>query len=85
MVKVPGDKITSAWANSLLGGTWTTGTCTGSNPITTPHGLGETPSIVLFAINAVQPYVASYNADAVNIMFYHNAAGSLTIKWAARI
>jgi hypothetical protein len=68
-----------------LGGTWSTGTCTGRSPLVTPHSLGGTPTLVLFSINAVQPYVASYNADATNITFYHNATAGCTIKFAARL
>lgn len=68
-----------------LAGTWATGTCSGSNPITTPHGLGVTPSLVLPSIHAVQPYIVVWDADNTNIIFRHNAAASLTITWVARI
>lgn len=79
------DTLDGLDSTELFMGIWTTGTCSGVNPITVAHGLGGTPTLVLFTVNAVQPYVVTYNADAVNIVFYHNAAGSLTIKWAARL
>jgi len=82
---IDADTVDGFHAADFFAGTWATGSCSGSNPITAAHGLGGVPSLVLFAINAVQPYVASYNADATNITFYHNAAGPLTIKWAARL
>jgi hypothetical protein len=82
---IDADTVDGVHAAGFFAGTWVTGTCTGSNPITTPHGLGGVPSLVLYAINALQPYAASYNADVTNIIFYHNAAASLTIKWAARL
>jgi len=84
-LNIDADTVDGVHASGFFAGTWATGSCSGSNPITTAHGLGGVPSLVLFAINAIQPYVASYNADATNITFYHNAAGSLTIKWAARL
>jgi len=68
-----------------LAGTWATGTATGSNPITKAHGLGGIPSLVLTGINAAQPYVVSWTADATNLKFYHNAAATLTIHYAARL
>jgi hypothetical protein len=79
------DTLDGIHASGFFQGTWTTGSCTGVNPITTPHGLGVTPSLVLYAINAVQPYASAYNADATNLIFYHSAAGALTVKWAARV
>ena len=68
-----------------LAGTWATGTATGSNPITKAHGLGGIPSLVLTGLNAAQPYVVSWTADATNLKFYHNAAATLTIHYAARL
>jgi hypothetical protein len=68
-----------------LDGAWQTGSCSGKNPIVTAHGLGGTPSLVFYSVNALQPYEVSYNVDGTNITFYHNSAGSLTIKWAARL
>jgi hypothetical protein len=68
-----------------LGGTWSTGTCTGRSPLVTPHSLAGTPTLVLPSINAAQPYVVSYTVDATNITFYHNATAGCTIKFAARL
>jgi hypothetical protein len=82
---IDADTVDGVHASGFFAGTWTTGSCSGTNPITKAHGLGGTPTLVLFAVNALQPYVVSYNADATNIIFYHNAAGSLTIKYAARL
>lgn len=65
------------------GGETATGTASGTNPIVKAHGLSGAPQIVVLGINAVQPYVASWNSDATNITFYHNAAGSLTISYLA--
>jgi hypothetical protein len=79
------DTLDGVHAAGFLQGTWTAGSCAGTNPITKAHGLGGTPSIVLCLPNALQPYVVSYNADATNIIFYHNAAASLTIKYLARL
>jgi hypothetical protein len=68
-----------------LGGTWSTGICSGRSPIVTPHSLGGVPTLVLPSINAVQTYSVTWNADNTNITFYHDSAGPLTITFAARL
>lgn len=62
------------------GGTTFEGTGTGRSPITVPHGLGAQPTKVFVSVNAVQAYAVAYNADATNVVVYHNAAGSLTVS-----
>lgn len=82
---IDADTVDGVHASGFLAGTWTTGTATGANPITKAHGLAGTPTIVLTGIDAAQPYVVSWTADATNIVFYHNAAASLTVTYAARL
>jgi hypothetical protein len=61
------------------------GVASGSNPIVTPHGLSGTPTIVTLGAKALQPYALGWKADAINITIYHNAAGSLTVSWIAKL
>lgn len=69
-----------------LGGTWSTGTCTGRSPIVTPHSLGGTPTLVLPSIMAAQPYPSPcWTADNTNITFRHAVTAGCTITFAARL
>jgi len=69
-----------------LGGTWSTGICSGRSPIVTPHSLGGTPTLVLPSIMAAQPYPSPcWTADATNITFRHAVTAGCTITFAARL
>jgi hypothetical protein len=69
-----------------LGGTWSTGICSGRSPIVTPHSLGGVPTLVLASINAAQPYPSPcWTADATNITFRHAVTAGCTITFAARL
>ena len=69
-----------------LGGTWSTGICSGRSPIVTPHSLGGVPTLVLVSINAAQPYPSPcWTADATNITFRHAVTAGCTITFAARL
>ena len=69
-----------------LGGTWSTGICSGRSPIVTPHSLGGVPTLVLASINAAQPYPSPcWTADNTNITFRHAVTAGCTITFAARL
>lgn len=69
-----------------LGGTWSTGICTGRSPIVTPHSLAGTPTLVLPSIMAAQSYPSPcWTADATNITFRHAVTAGCTITFAARL
>ena len=69
-----------------LGGTWSTGICSGRSPIVTPHSLGGTPTLVLPSIMAAQPYPSPcWTADNTNITFRHAVTAGCTITFAARL
>ena len=69
-----------------LGGTWSTGICSGRSPIVTPHSLGGVPTLVLASIKAAQPYPSPcWTADATNITFRHAVTAGCTITFAARL
>ena len=69
-----------------LGGTWSTGICSGRSPIVTPHSLGGTPTLVLPSIMAAQAYPSPcWTADNTNITFRHAVTAGCTITFAARL
>jgi len=60
-----------------------TGRYSPGNPITVAHGLGSTPSNVVYGVKGAQPYACGWQADATNIYFYPNTAAEVTISYIA--